>query len=742
MPQTTNINYTSNFTIDPYVYSLYFKAYGASGGGENVASTSSSPAGQVLGYQMRSSSIFVDQATRQISPSGSGGSFDGSGEWYSGNVGYRAGSLGWTSINDAPITETVTMIGNAGSGFQVNITYSPYQRALDVGTDDYQTQITINSVVSVGVGYPVGTVLSTSTWNNYPGTIDRILKVTNVSTTSFGSTPGGSGGQTTFLGFTLNGGQGGGVGGKNQGGNAGTVTQSSIWSTVSGQSIIIPPPAARGQLSSGGLGGLIDGSRNNGGNGSNGVASYTSSMTHVFDNASNVHNFSQSGSTSDISLNYRNPSAPDGIYGFTPSNGKYYELTFTTPYIDNNWTFSIPSNQICQQSAGGGTGAPTYGVNGTANKSSSGLDIWFQNGKGGNGYIRCFTINTSGVKVGAVGRGGGGASAVEGIFPRSSLVDSVTYAPGTTVLANIGAAGNRGGTIGNCTAGVSAEIYVSQTIYPQIYLSSNKLVLKPSDPTATLSWSSAGDIDAIRWPFNGDVTNGNLNSFALVSPTETTTYTAEGYNTSISDLVSFNPEASLTIVVLQAPVINKFIVTETLNFGATGQIEYEIKYADIGSEIEIYYSWDDGPKKDNTPELISTISIPACASAEETGDDSQTVVQSSDGGVIGPIPYTPSWDNWGPSEITYVITATGEGGISSSSTTTTVVIDRTPENMAIPETEDVLRDQEPVFTTPDADVLSQLLLVDDIDIPVEIKSNYPVEVQINDAGGFKKVRSL
>ena len=62
--------------------------------------------------------------------------------------------------------------------------------------------------------------------------------------------------------------------------------------------------------------------------------------------------------------------------------------------------------------------------------------------------------------------------------------------------------------------------------------------------------------------------------------------------------------------------------------------------------------------------------------------------------------------------------------------------------MDIPETEDLAKDQDPVFTTPDAEVLSQLLLVDDIDIPVEIKSNLPIEVQINDAGGFKKVREL
>ena len=593
MPQTTDINTTSNFTIDPYVYSLYFKAYGASGGGENVV--------------------------------------------------------------------TATLATTAGT----------------------------------------------------------------------------SGGETSFLGFSLSGGQGGGIGGKNQGGGAGTTTQTFDWSTVSGQSIIFPTVAAAGGgLNGGGLGGLIDGSRNNGGSGSSGSATYTSTSTHIFDNASNVHLFTST--SSDITLQYLNPTA-EGQNGYLPPFGKHYGVTFVNGFSDSNWSLSV--EVTTNQAAGGSIGGRNYTYQGNNNKTADGVKIWFQTASGGNTYIRGFKITAVGTKPGATGRGGGGASAVEGIFPRQSLIDSVTFAPGATFQAKIGARGNSGGS--NSNNGEQGEIRAIQTIYPQVYLSSNKLVLKPSDPTATLTWSSAGDLDAIRWPFNGDVTNGNLNSFALVSPTQTTTYTAEGYNTNIGDLVSFNPEASLTIVVLQAPVISTFLVTETLDYNASGSIEWEVKYANTGSTLQIFHSWDDGPKRNDPPELVSTISIPACASAEETGDDTQTVVKSNFNGVDGPIPYTPAWDTWGPAEITYVLTANGEGGtVVAPMQSTTVIIDREPENMAIPETEDTFKDQDPVFTTPDADVVSQFLLVNDIDIPVEIKSNYPVEVQINDVGGFKKVRSI
>ena len=41
MPTTTNITDTGSFTIDPYVYSLDFEMFGASGGGENIVGNTS-----------------------------------------------------------------------------------------------------------------------------------------------------------------------------------------------------------------------------------------------------------------------------------------------------------------------------------------------------------------------------------------------------------------------------------------------------------------------------------------------------------------------------------------------------------------------------------------------------------------------------------------------------------------------------------------------------------------------------
>lgn len=213
------------------------KLSGPSGGGGSglpaggaAAPPPAAAAGAVLGFQVRSSSIFVNQETGALSPIGTGGSFEGSGGYFSGGVGYRAGSLGWTSISDSPITETVTMTGGNGTNFQVSITYEPWQRPEDVGTSNYRTKITINSTVNSGRNYVQDDVLSTSTWNS-SGNVNRIIQVTSVSSSSGGNSGGvasnlgkeaGDGGNGSSIDTGEEGGiasGGGGGGGSPYGGN-------------------------------------------------------------------------------------------------------------------------------------------------------------------------------------------------------------------------------------------------------------------------------------------------------------------------------------------------------------------------------------------------------------------------------------------------------------------------------------------------------------------------------------------
>ena len=70
-----------------------------------------------------------------------------------------------------------------------------------------------------------------------------------------------------------------------------------------------------------------------------------------------------------------------------------------------------------------------------------------------------------------------------------------------------------------------------------------------------------------------------------------------------------------------------------------------------------------------------------------------------------------------------------------------IIIDDTPENLNIPESEDLLKDQTPVVS-PEVEVLSDLILIDDIDIKVEVKSNYPIQVDLNQSDDWNNIRQI
>jgi len=101
------------------------------------------------------------------------------------------------------------------------------------------------------------------------------------------------------------------------------------------------------------------------------------------------------------------------------------------------------------------------------------------------------------------------------------------------------------------------------------------------------------------------------------------------------------------------------------------------------------------------------------------------------------IPYT----NAGPRTVSYQISAVGSGGDVSVLNTITIIIDETPENMNVPETDELYKSQEPVYT-PDYTVTSNYMEVTDIDIPVEIKSNRPIKVDKNRQDSWQDIRQL
>ena len=548
-------------------------------------------------------------------------------------------------------------------------------------------------------------------------------------------TAGDNGGDSSIFGVTAEGGDGGGrlstgAPSKNNGGAGGSTSFSNNpdWGSL-GVSITALNGAG-GTLSAGGLPGFSSGLRGRGGNGSNGLRTYTSTSTHIFNNFTNQHTFTST--SSDISVAYINPNAPDSIFGTTPFFGKHYLLTFNEPYKNNNWTFSIYN--ICQQAAAGASGGTPYTVNGTNNKSSSGIRIWFQTGFGANTYIRCFTLQSTGIKVGAEGRGGGAGGFIEFELTRQNLIDAGynmnpynldgTQRQGDLLNYVIGAGGTS-----SVAAGRDGRVEIIYYEIPQVYLVASSYAVV-AGTSVNLQWETFGDADSLEF-ISGDVTNTNLTSNVNVNPLDTTIYTAQASGIAGT---SFNTEASVTIIVYQVPIVNSLDTPVSVDYGDSFIISYDVEYVNIDVRVEIFYNYDDG----NGFQLEDTVDIPGNLSDSAQIGVGNTNAQDTQSFDI-------TYNNQGPRSVQLLFYFEGDGGVIIENRIIPINIDETPDNIIIPETDDAFKEQDPVYSpniAPADIILSDLLEIQGVDIPVEIKANYPIKVILNNDEVLRNVREI
>ncbi|MEK9894591.1 MAG: hypothetical protein VW454_06485, partial [Pelagibacteraceae bacterium] len=268
-------------------------------------------------------------------------------------------------------------------------------------------------------------------------------------------------------------------------------------------------------------------------------------------------------------------------------------------------------------------------------------------------------------------------------------------------------------------------ITISVTVYvpPTISFTSSLGTAIVVGQSTIIYWTVAGDANTISWT-SGDITNTNLNSNSTVSPNDTTTYCAVA-----SGLGGTSPETCITITVYQIPT-GSLTIPAVVNYNENFNIEYDTKYANTSITITPTYQYLDGTSTTGT--AITRTS----ASGAELGDPDSDTVRS------GVVPITVPWNDFGPYQITFALTATGSGGSASVLPSTVLVnIDQTPDNITIEESDGLLKDLDPVIT-PDTEILSEMYLIDDIDIPVEIKSDYPIMVDVNGGEDWEDVREI
>jgi len=89
--------------------------------------------------------------------------------------------------------------------------------------------------------------------------------------------------------------------------------------------------------------------------------------------------------------------------------------------------------------------------------------------------------------------------------------------------------------------------------------------------------------------------------------------------------------------------------------------------------------------------------------------------------------------------VLYTLTGNGNTLSDTDPSTTDFEIDQQPAFL-VPESRDKMKDEDPVIT-PDSTVTTTIE-VTSIDIPVEIKSDYPIQVELEDDEIWRDIQEM
>ena len=292
----------------------------------------------------------------------------------------------------------------------------------------------------------------------------------------------------------------------------------------------------------------------------------------------------------------------------------------------------------------------------------------------------------------------------------SGLVDSITLTgvsnPGSSGSVNVSPSSSTTYTLTAVGPGGTTTEQVTLTVYQPV------VTTIEADPDAIVRGSSS----ELNWSVTGDASSASINqgigsvlfvSSTDVSPSSTTTYTlsASGNGGSDSD--------SVTITVYQPPELS-VSWPGTYDYGIDREMSVTTRYASSSVTVDLTYNYFGGTTD------TETINLDANSSSESGAATTQT--------------FTPSinWNDFGPETIDFLVTATGLGGSVTSLQTETVNIDRLPDNINIPDRLELAPSEDPVVSPEEDVVLSDPIIVEDIDVPVEIRASQPIQVRFDD----------
>jgi hypothetical protein len=258
----------------------------------------------------------------------------------------------------------------------------------------------------------------------------------------------------------------------------------------------------------------------------------------------------------------------------------------------------------------------------------------------------------------------------------------------------------------------TASVTISRFENADTTISASRTTIVRGESTL-LTWSTTGSATTAN--LQPGVGNTLLSSQLSVSPTQNTTYTISVSGNCLSD------SAQVAITVLQPPTLS-IAGPESLDYNTQGVISYTATNVVSMSYTKTYFY----KNTTNTTVVASPISLPVPSST------------SSSGTFATGIPYNA----FGPTSVQIVVNVQGFGTLTTSkSIIIPINIDEMPDNFIIPESLDKLINEEPVIS-PNSLVTSYKITVGDIDIPVEIRANRPIEVDINEQNNWTNIRQI
>ena len=373
------------------------------------------------------------------------------------------------------------------------------------------------------------------------------------------------------------------------------------------------------------------------------------------------------------------------------------------------------SGQDCQYGGGGGSG-------GGSRYNNSVLSLTSNSTNDGNGYmnlsytltvaeITSFTID----KTSIINNGETATLSWSVVDSESQSIDNGIGAVGVTGSKTVSPTASTTYTLtavglaGNDTASVTLTVYqpVVATLRADGQNTTRSITRGQS---AELQWVVSGD--ANQASINQGIGNVLLTSVRDVSPTTTTTYTLSASGLGGSDV------DDVTVVVNQPPELS-FSAPLSINYGDSLSIPVTYRYATNGVSVIAVYT-QRSPATGNSTTVQETITLTG-TSSDESGS---SVTNNADLSI--------PWTLHGTFGISLTITSSGAGGSNTQTADIDVIVDETPDNITIPDNLDELPNDQ--VAAPDEEtVLSDPIVVTDIDVAAEIKSNRPIQVRFDDS---------